>query len=459
MSPLPQSPHANDLISRGPRDGVTSRGRRDGGNIVPRSLPWLVLLLMFFQLPYYKPEAGPLYGLAKVWPALLAPLVVYGMVALRLPDRALYLALTVYALALTPFLSMLHLPNDLLDATAAAAKAWPITFYFSAAAALVLLRPSEGLLARCAIGLGLASFGLMLLLWLLVPASWYESGEFGTKMLSWEEGRGNFIRMPLALGMVALFWLALRFGKGRGFWAGALLLLGLVSMATIYKARLPIGVALMLILLVLGLHLPVAWRWAVGALVTLPASVAAVLLGPRVPGLLAQIFDESLFIRLRSVTIAWNWLLDDPWRILLGGGSISTFSNYTLADHFNAPDFWLTDIGWLGVVMEYGVIGTGLIILIHLRALASTWRMCGEDPFRGALAIYVLFEILCSAVYSVMYAPGPVVTVAAIAWWLALRDGQGLAREEAGLRRAAAPAPGAAMAASWAGGRIPRGSG
>lgn len=420
-----------------------------------RSLPWLVLLLMFFQLPYYKPEAGALYGLAKIWPALLAPLVVYGMVALRLPDRTLYLVVTLYALALTPFLSMLHLPNDLLDATAAAAKAWPITFYFSAAAALVMLRPSEALLARAAIGLGAASFGLMLLLWMVVPVAWYQPGEGGASMFSWDEGRGNFIRMPLMLGTVFVFWLTLRFGQGHGWWNGALVLVALAAMVIIYKARLPTGVAMLIVLLILALRLPVAWRWGLGAMLALPAALAAMLLGPRVPALLAQIFDESLFIRLRSVRTAWNWLTDDPWRIIFGGGSTSTFSNYTFADHFNAPDFWLTDIGWLGVLLEYGVVGTALIVLIHARALVAAIRVMGQDPFRMALACYVLFEILCSAVYSVMYAPGPVVTVAAIAWWLALRDSQGIAREEAGLRPASRAPP--ITPPAWAAGRVPRG--
>lgn len=43
------------------------------------SLAWLILLIMFSQLPYDKEEAGPFYVLAKIWPVILAPLVAYGM--------------------------------------------------------------------------------------------------------------------------------------------------------------------------------------------------------------------------------------------------------------------------------------------------------------------------------------------------------------------------------------------
>lgn len=424
-----------------------------------RSLSWLVLLVMFFQLPYYKQEAGPIYVLAKVFPLILAPLVIYGMVALRLPDRVLYLTFTVYALAVTPFLSMLHLPNGLGDAVAATAKAWPVTFYFSAAAALVLLRPSEESLARWMIALGAFTFALMLLLWVVIPVEWYQPVMFGANMFSWDEGRGNYIRMPMMLAEVSVFWLAQRFARDRGLAQGVLLVGALVSMMLIYKARLPTGVTLMIVLMVLAIQVPVTWRWALGAMAALPAALGAMVLGPMVPALLAEIFDESLFIRLRSVAIGWNWLMDDPLKLIFGGGSISTFSEYTLGDYFNSPDFWLTDIGWLGVLMEYGMIGTALIVVIHARALFTTYQAQRGDAFRAALMNYVLFEILCSAIYSVMYAPGPVVTVAAIAWWLALRDRQGIARHEPGLAvplavinpAIALPVPG------WARGQVPRG--
>ncbi|MDB5413671.1 MAG: hypothetical protein JWR10_2006 [Rubritepida sp.] len=420
-----------------------------------RTLALVFLLPMFFQLPYYKPEAGPLYALAKVLPAMLAPLVLYGMLMLRLPDRVLYLVFAVYALAVTPLLSMIHLPNGLVDALAASIKIWPITFYFSAAAALVLLRPSERLLARIAIGFGALTFGLMLLLWIVVPAAWYQPGVFGSNLFSWDEGRGMYIRMPMMLGELTIFWLAQRAARERRLWQILLLAGALAALIAIYKARLPTGVTIIIICMVLALQIPVKWRWALGALAGFPATMGALIYLPRIPGLIGQIFDESLFIRLRSVAIGWNWLWEDPLKLIFGGGSISTFSSYTYEDLFNSPDFWLTDIGWLGVLMEFGLVGTALIVLIHARALTTAYRTQRDDPFRNALFNYVLFEILCSAVYSVMYAPGPVVTVAAIVWWLDQRDRMGIARYETGFA-AVAPARGIAVP-GWASGRVPRG--
>ena len=420
-------------------------------------MAWAVLTIMFFQLTYYKPEAGPLFGLAKVWPVLLAPLVLYAIMVLSLPDRALYLVFSIYALVLTPFLSMLYLPNGLMDALASAVKTWPITFYFSAAAALALLRPSERMLERSMLRLGALTFALMLLLWVTVPVELYQPGSFGANMFSWDEGRGNYIRMPMMLGMLSLFWLAQCFAVRRRWTHGLLLLAGFACLILIYKARLPTGVALLLGAMVIGGSLPGRLRWALGAVAMVPLALAAMIQGPRLPSLLAEIFDESLFIRLRSVAAAWNWLADDPLKLLFGTGSVSTFSDYGLNDQLNAPDFWLTDIGWLGVLLEYGIIGTALIVLIHARALQLAWRVQGKDPFRRALATYVIFEILCSSVYSVMYAPGPVVTIAAIAWWLGLRDRMGVTRDQPGLTPPAANPPGPAGPPDWALGRVPRG--
>jgi hypothetical protein len=150
---------------------------------------------------------------------------------------------------------------------------------------------------------------------------------------------------------------------------------------------------------------------------------------PSAGDVLGQIFNESLFIRLRSVAIVWNWIIVDPVKLIVGVGSISSVSPVTLGDFFHSAEFWLTDIGWLGVLMEFGMVGTAMIVAVHVRALQQTRAARDGDPFRDALADYVFFEISCSIVYSAMYAVGPVVTSSAIAWWLRKRDEAGLARD------------------------------
>ncbi|MGX9962733.1 hypothetical protein ACVFYP_05390 [Roseomonas sp. F4] len=414
---------------------------------------WWLLLPLFFQIYHYKPETGPLYFLAKAWPALLAPLILYAVTSLRLPDGPLYILAVAYTIFLSPFLSLLYLPNGLVDAALSTVKAWPLTFYFSAAALLVLLRPSEETLARAAVGCGVATFLVMLTLWMVVPEEAYRPTPFGANMFSWDEGRGNYIRMPMMLAELTLFWLGQRLVREWRLWQFLLLAGAILAMVTIYKARLPIGVTVIILTWILLARLPGNWRWGLGAMAMVPVLGLIMILGPDVPELLARTFDESLFIRLRSVGIAWDWMSGDPVKLMLGSGSISSFSSITMADFLGSADFFLADIGWLGVVMEYGLVGTALIAMLHLRALTTARTVCDDDPFRCALVNYVVFELMCSAVYSVMYAPGPVVTVAAIAYWLRARDAAGLAREQPGWPAAPATAP--IEAPSWARGQVP----
>ncbi len=414
---------------------------------------WLLLLPLFFQVYHYKPETGPLYYLAKVWPLLLFPLILHAMLTLRLPDGPVYILVVAYTIFLTPFLSLLYLPNGLLDAALSTVKAWPLTFYFSAAATLMLLRPSEETLARAAVACGVTTFLVMLLLWIVVPLSAYEPVAFGANMFSWDEGRGNYIRMPMMLAELALFWLGQRLAREWRPWQFLLLASAILAMVTIYKARLPIGVTVIILTWILLARLPGRWRWGLGAMAMVPALAVIMILGPQVPELLARTFDESLFIRLRSVGIAWDWMSGDPVKLLLGSGSISSFSSITMADFLGSAEFFLADIGWLGVVMEYGLIGTALIALLHLRALTTARAVCQDDPFRCALVNYLAFELMCSAVYSVMYAPGPVVTVAAISYWLRARDAAGLVREQPGWATTQATTP--IETPAWAHGHVP----
>ncbi|MBU8544874.1 MULTISPECIES: hypothetical protein [Roseomonadaceae] len=414
---------------------------------------WWLLLPMFFQIFHYKQEAGPIYYLAKLWPVLLFPLILYAMLALRLPDGPAYLLLAAYTIFLTPVLSLLYLPNGLVDALLSTVKAWPLTFYFSFAAALILLRPSEETLARAAVGCGVATFVVMVLMWVVVPAEAFQPTPFGANLFSWDEGRGNYIRMPMMLAEVALFWLGQRLAREWRLWQFLLLIGAIVAMITIYKARLPTGVSIIILTWVLLARLPGRWRWGLGALAMVPALGVIMIVGPQVPELLARTFDESLFIRLRSVAMAWDWMSGDPVKLLLGSGSISSFSSITMADFLGNAEFFLADIGWLGVVMEYGLVGTALIAFVHLRALATAHAVRDDDPFRCALLNYVMFELMCSAVYSVMYAPGPVVTVAAIAYWLRVRDAAGMARDQPGWP--GAPAAARIETPAWAQGRVP----
>jgi hypothetical protein len=92
----------------------------------------------------------------------------------------------------------------------------------------------------------------------------------------------------------------------------------------------------------------------------------------------------------------------------------------TLADIFKSEQFYLADIGWVGVVFEFGIVGALLVAAVYAAGLVVTTRAgAGGDPFVQALSSYVLFMIVTSAIYSVVFTPGELATVVAMSEYLA----------------------------------------
>jgi hypothetical protein len=104
---------------------------------------------------------------------------------------------------------------------------------------------------------------------------------------------------------------------------------------------------------------------------------------------------------------------------LLGVGATTRFGNVTLAQLFGNRMFFLTDIGWLGVAFEYGIIGALLLLLVHLAGLHAVTRWSRpDDALSQALVDYVLYLIVVSAIYSVVFTPGELTTVVALGYYM-----------------------------------------
>ncbi len=85
-------------------------------------------------------------------------------------------------------------------------------------------------------------------------------------------------------------------------------------------------------------------------------------------------------------------------------------------------------MGWLGTLFEYGIIGTVLIFLLYLtgfRLGRQTAALDGpEVPFRKALADYGLYLLIVSTIYSAVFTPGEIASIAAIALYcVGIREG------------------------------------
>ena len=387
-------------------------------------LPALLLVLpLFFQTFHYMIDLPPAYALSKAWPLLTLPLAGVALLAARPPHAVLYLCLLAYVLGVTPLLAALHLGSDLAEAAAATIRILPLAYALSFAGLLWLLRPDPADLGRAFLALGAATLAALWLLWLTMPASAYRSDPTESQVFFRDAERGFRIVLMMGFALVLTFWMARRARRQRSLAWTIGVLASLATMLLIYKQRMVIAAAL----LVLGLTL---WR-SLAPRPRLLALAAGTMLGLGLlfwwsfvlPDVSGELLGGSLSIRLHSAQLAWDFIARDPRRWLFGVGSTTAYSEATLAEILGFRNFYLTDIGWLGVVMEFGLVGGAMILaaLLHALARAQALAARGADDFTGALADYALQLVLVTAVYSPVYAPGEMASLTALLWYLSCR--------------------------------------
>jgi hypothetical protein len=381
----------------------------------------LLLVLPLFAGVYQQAsDAGPLYDLSKAWPFLMLPLALLGYLLVRLPARLLYVATLAYVIPIPPLMAMIHLGSSFPEALTTIVKTMPISGFFALSMVLAWLRPTAGELHRVITWLGYGTFILMALLWELVPASVYRS-EFGVAsiFIGNDDVRGDRIIMPMFFGLLLLFQLARRFALDHRVRHLLLILAGYALLATIYKERVPIIFSFSVICL--G-YLETVMRSRAAALaLAIAAGLAAGIASLVVVGIdqVADRLGGSLAIRLMSIDIAWNFLRDDPLRWIFGAGATTAFARVTLNALFRNPAFYLSDIGWLGVVFEYGLIGAILIAGIHVAGVLITTSVSRpRDTVSQSLRDYAIYLLPASLIYSTALLPGEIASITAMAVYL-----------------------------------------
>ena len=384
--------------------------------------PWrwlicLVTLPLFVGAFSYTTDILPAYVATKAWPFLMLPLAAFGYATLRLPARATYAVTLCYIVSVPPVMAMAYLGSSFTEAILISIKLLPLGFYFALPEAVALLRIDAPTLRSAVVRLGQFTFALMLVLWVVVPASAYRS-EFGidTVFIGGDPTRGDRIQMPMCFGLLFIFKLGHDLARGRRLLDAALLVLCFVLLLTIYKERIPIVFSLLIVLLAFFTRLLRSRLMALATLAVLGAAAATLVLlllgGDRV----AQALGDSLNVRIDTTVRAWDFIRDDPLRWLFGVGSTTKYAAVTINTLFRDPAFFLADIGWLGVVFEAGLLGALPILALHLASLAIA-QSCAtpEDSVSMALADYALYVLAASVVYSPTLLPGEIATVTALA--------------------------------------------
>ena len=388
----------------------------------------LAVLPLFFQTFHYMIDLPPAYALSKVWPLLTLPLAVPALLWARPAHAGLYLGLLAYGLGVAPLLAAIHLGSSLPEAAAATIRILPLAYGLSVVGLLWLLQPAPAVIERAFLILGAATLATLWALWLTMPASAYRSDPTESQVFYRDIERGFRIVLMMGFALVATFWMARRGLRQHSLLCALGVLASLATMLLIYKQRMVIAAPLV----VLGLTCLRGLTPGVRLLALLAGGLAGL------AGLFwwsfagapqtSDLLGGSLSVRLRSSQLAWDFIADDPWRWLFGVGSTTAYSAVTLAEILGYRNFYLTDIGWLGVVTEFGVVGGGLILAALLYTVLQAHRLAARsgDDFTGALADWSLLMLLVTAIYSPVYAPGEIASLTALVWYLSRRmDGFG----------------------------------
>ncbi len=402
--------------------GRLQTARAVGDHRVGATLGLVLALPMFAGLFAYVVDVPPLYGLTKIWPVVTAPLALFAAWRLRPDFQPVLLIACAWLMAATPLIGVSQLGNDVVGAVASSVKVWPLIGALGLTGILSLASPTEADLRCAVIVLAVLTFAFLIDAWLFAPEALFHQTIEDTKVFLTDPERGRRINAPMMFGILGLLLVNRAFWRHPAVWKAATVLLGLVAMILFYKQRAQIGGAVAVLGLAGALSLG-RWRGPVIAcgIAVLIACAAPVSwwLGQNA----ADSLGGSLSMRRIEAEAAVRFLNDAPWRWITGVGSATRIGDVTLGDIVGTPFFFPSDLGWLGVIFEYGVIGAGMMLALHLIAIRMAWQAAkgGGDLARGVFD-YAVFLLVVSPVVSVVLAPGELAVILALAWRLKTRQ-------------------------------------
>jgi hypothetical protein len=198
-----------------------------------------------------------------------------------------------------------------------------------------------------------------------------------------------------------------------------------IVMATeilLFKERMAMAASVLVMGGMVIFRLPPLWKSIAMASGIAMGCLGAVVLVMKAEKLAASL-GGSLTIRQHSMQLLEAYLGDQPIRWVFGAGAASRVGSVNMAKIIGRADFFLADLGWAGIIFEFGVFGAVLLLSLYLVALRWGWKQPAVPEPRsramiGALITYIAFLVVCTAVYSPVYVPGELASVTAMLLYL-----------------------------------------
>lgn len=385
----------------------------------------LLLLPLFGQFFHYMKGLPLLWSLSKAFPLLSLPLVVFLRTEAGLPMSRQVLFTFLWLTVVPSFAAIFYFHQDFFLGLTAQVKLLPMLYFFSFLGLLLKVRPTLAELEAAFLRCGVATLVLLVLLWALVPHSWY-SGQyaFGSSPLFSVDSRGERIRMPMFFAIVATLYWYRRFLAGDGWrWLAGIAAGFLLTLLVVKTRAMVVGMAGVFAINALTHASP---RQRLGLILLVPLALAGLFSFGYLGTMFSTESSSGFDVRWKTIVKAVSFLGLDPVRWTFGVGTISPVSSDSLFayfDHF----FFLADITWLGILFEYGLIGAGLLVLYELRGLLfyRQLRRVNDSLFLASLFDYIVYVLLISNLYPPTLSPGETALILAIfayVWRLHLED-------------------------------------
>lgn len=130
--------------------------------------------------------------------------------------------------------------------------------------------------------------------------------------------------------------------------------------------------------------------------------------------------DSSFAIRLNTLSVVFLAFENDVLGWIFGHGFLSPIGQKTYQDLYG-DNFWLADIGWIGVIYEFGIIGVLIFMYVYYLIFSLLNRLLSLQKLPLILAFrdYVLMSIIFSPLATlVLYRLGVFISMIAILSYL-----------------------------------------
>jgi hypothetical protein len=359
-----------------------------------REVLLLCAVLGFGQAFFYIQDFPLLYRLAKAVLPALALLVGIAILLGHLRWGVSY----PYAVVLLLAAAGLSLQSALRSAVCfgqpvywglwAQIKLLPVAFYGIVLYGLRRFSISLEEVARAVSAVGVMTLLVGGFLKFFANPEWFSTsgaGE-GGRLLLYDPIRGYRYNLYLPLvALSTLYWAHRWWTAGGGRYALGVVG-GIGTVAFVVQSRS------MLFGLLFGLILA-GWRypkWRRLVLMSLPPVV--VLLGGVVVYFEPLELLSALALRSSTAERVLFELGSDPIRWLFGMGYVNPLWGYTLQD-FYGVNFWTSDVGWLGIAFELGLIGVIAIALFYVLLGRALYRMPEESDASFVRALQDFFWV------------------------------------------------------------------